>query len=263
MFSALRRIASRAIGRRRSRPYAPVLAAPDRAAIIREASALFGLPAEQIRQELAAHERLDQAKGHSQRFGEWKTLNIEESFLIRLMLKQRRPPVLIEIGTQFGRSTRRLIDTIADLGLRCEVHCYDIIDQVQHFTPGEATLHIEDLTGRFREVILERHPPGLIYLDAHPWALLHEVIGDLLKDTSGWAMAIHDCAPGLCNPVMTKDKSDPNVTSKEGVWERHVLADLLGVADPAGKALDSIDAATHSLRIFSTRHGLAVIVPRN
>ena len=50
------------------------------------------------------------------------------------VLATRRPsgPV-VEIGTQYGRSTRRILDMIDLLGLDTRVICYDIHDDVRHF----------------------------------------------------------------------------------------------------------------------------------
>src|SRR5262249_9519713 len=137
------------------------------------------------------------------------------------------------------------------------------VDCVQHFKPSlEATLILGDLTGRFRRDVLEKCDPGLIYLDVHTHSLLSEAVTETLTHSSPCVLAIHDCGRGLCNPRMTISKADPNVSSSTGVWERHVLAETLGAADPLDPGLDSMETPTHRLQIFNTRHGLGVLYPR-
>jgi hypothetical protein len=60
---------------------------------------------------------------------------------------------------------------------------------------------------------------------------------------------------------MTLDRADSNVTSLTGVWERYVLAETFGIADPLDPALDDLETPSHRLRVFGTPHGLALIVP--
>src|SRR5260370_19154484 len=89
------------------------------------------------------------AKGYARSLGERKTLCLEEAYILYLTLLGYRPRTLVEIGTQHGKSTRRLLDIKAALGLDCPVVCFDVADQVEHFTPQEAKLILQDLTGRF------------------------------------------------------------------------------------------------------------------
>jgi hypothetical protein len=46
------------------------------------------------------------------------------------------------------------------------------------------------------------------------------------------------------------------ISSRTGVWERHVLSEIFGVAN---EKLDD----DHHLCIFHTRYGLALITPNN
>jgi hypothetical protein len=57
-------------------------------------------------------------------------------------------------------------------------------------------------------------------------------------------------------------KDDLKVSSLTGIWERHVLAEAFGLADPLSQQLDNLETDTHRLRIFSTPHGLGVITPK-
>ena len=240
-------------------PYLPLTVSAPR--LRAEIARFFDLPPETVRAWWDAYRALSVAQRYAAVMGERKTLCFEEAFVLFALMRLGRPPTVVEIGTQYGRSTRRLIDMRRHLGLGTRIVCFDIEDAVRFFDPGEAELVVRDITGDVAQSVLGAYPPGFIYLDAHPHALLQDVVRATLAD-GRWCLAIHDCAKGLCNPRMTQPNDDPHVTSLGGVWERHVLADIFGVNDPLSERLDDLETATHRLRIFGTPHGLALIVPR-
>ena len=212
--------------------------------------------------EFSTYRKFSVGKDYAERLGERKTLCLEEAFIIYLILQTTRPHTIVEIGTDYGKSTRRIIDIKDLLGLDSQVICFDVVDHVEHFTPDEAQLILKDVTHTFRQDVLEAHAPGLIFLDAHPFYLLKSVISGVLNDSNDWILAIHDCSLGLCNPNMTLSREDINITSTTGVWERHVLADILNVAKPLSERLDNFQTSTHHIKVFETPHGLAVILPK-
>lgn len=234
----------------------------DYEALVGSISEAFAMDRATVEQDLAFYRQFSEAKNYRTRFGELKTLSTAEAFIIYLLLKRYRPASIVEIGTQFGRSTRRIIDAKNHLALPSPVICYDVVDHVQHFSPSEAALHLNDVTHTVSEDVLDRYPPGLLFLDAHPYYLLKNVTAGVLRHPKPWILVIHDCGKGLCNPNMTLAREARTVTSTTGIWERHVLAELFGIPDPLSAALDHIEAARHRLDIFDTQHGLAVIVPR-
>lgn len=202
------------------------------------------------------------AKKYAETLGEQKTLCFEEAFGLYVLLATIRPRTIVEIGTQHGKSTRRILDIKTLLGLPSRVVCFDVTNEVQHFTPAEAELIVKDVTGKVQNDVVRAYEPGLIFLDVHAYGLLKEVVTQTVADPKSWTLAIHDCGRGLCNPHMTLRKDDPNVTSSSGVWERHVLAEVFGIPDPLSGQLDSVETPTHRLRIFDTPHGLGVLVSK-
>lgn len=243
-------------------PYTPFI--PDRVdheALLQDAARLFGLGRSEVAAQFHAYRAVHDANGYARTLGELKTLSFEEAFLIGVAMARYRPRTIVEIGTQHGKSTRRILDMIRFLGLESRVVCFDVVDAVEHFDPGEAELVLDDITGRFRAAVLRAYAPQLIFLDVHPHALLKEAITETLAGATDCVLAIHDCSHGLFNPRMTLAREDPNVTSRTGFWERHVLAEVFGVADPGSEQLDEVATPTHRMRIFGTPHGLAVIVP--
>jgi hypothetical protein len=236
----------------------------DHRRLLRETAGLLGADRELVRQWFDEYRRLHRERGYAERFGERKTLNFEEAFIVYAILAHTRPGgPIVEIGTQYGRSTRRILDMLPALGLENEVVCFDIEDQVNAFEPGEARLVIEDLTGNFRRRVLDDLSPSLVYLDAHPYYLTREVILDVLEHSDDCTLVMHDSGRALCNPNMTISRDDPSsITSATGHWERHVLCEVFDIADPMDDDIDYQETPTHRLRIFATIHGLAVIVPR-
>jgi hypothetical protein len=234
----------------------------DRRRLFRDLAALLGTDARAIRERFRRYQRLHRERRYEVRFGERKTLNLEEAFALYAFLDIARPErPIVEVGTQYGRSTRRILDMLAALGMSNQVVCFDVEDQVRHFRADEAGLRIEDLTDRFREALLEPLAPALVFLDAHPYRLTREAITDVLE-RDDCVLAIHDCGRALCNPNMALDRDDPHITSATGHWERHVLCEVFGVDDPMQGDIDHRETPSHVLRILQTTHGLGVIVPR-
>ena len=243
--------------------YRPVIPSEvDHARLLSDIAALSRQSVERIESLWADYQGLMAAERHVSELGQIGTLSSEEAFVIHCLTAIYQPPELIEIGTHQGKSTRRILDSIGHLQLKTRVTCYDIEDLAQYFSPDEATLVLRDVTDSVERDILDRYPPGIIYLDAHPWHLLKNVVAAVLR-REDWLLAIHDCSPILCNPKMTISRDEPSlITMRTGHWERHVLAEVFGFADPLDARLNALETDTHLLRVFGTQHGLAVILPK-
>jgi hypothetical protein len=229
--------------------------------LIEDVAKFFDFPSSEIEEMFLAYRELDHSKNYTRKFDGMKTLNLEEAFVIYAALAITRPRTIVEIGTQYGGSAGRIIDIANSLRIDSRLVCFDVEHAVTHFCRDEAELIIEDVTGQFREKILEPYDPEFIFLDAHPYYLVKNVIAETLNSARHHILAIHDCSRELCNRRMRISKDDPRVTSKTGVWERHVLAEEFEVEDPLSQQLDFPETSTHRLRIFDTQYGLAVILP--
>jgi glycosyltransferase involved in cell wall biosynthesis len=257
------------VPRGRRQPSRPVLSyqpfIPDRVdhdRLMREVADVLGVSYATARSHFDEYRSLHERQGYAATLGELKTLCFEEAYVLYVFLATRRPTTVVEIGTQYGKATRRLLDMQKALGLTGRIVTVDRTNEVCHFISDEAELLLVDLNGRVRFDVFERFHPDLVFLDAHPYALLKEVVTESLAHSPPCVLALHDCGSGLCNPHMTVPKEDPNVTSLTGIWERYVLAELFGVADPLSPQLDDASTATHRLRIFTTPHGLGLILPK-
>jgi hypothetical protein len=243
--------------------YTPRLIEPiEDAQFLSSVADFFAIPLTNVAKMFIEYKSLSLDKAYASSLGEEKTLCLEEAFVTYVILCLTRPKTIIEIGTEYGGSTRRIIDMKVQLELDAEVVCFDVVNKVKHFEQNEARLVLKDLTHSFKADVLEALHPGFIYLDAHPYHLLRNIIKEVMNATPSPVLAIHDCTRGLCNPRMRLDKNDFNITSGTGVWERYVLAELFGISDPRSRRLDNYQTPRHSFRVFRTRHGLGVLYPR-
>jgi hypothetical protein len=236
----------------------------DQAALISQAADFFNQPIVLVTHHYQTYRQFHEQQGYEVKFGERKTLCFEEAFLLYEASLQLKPKNFVEIGTQHGKSTRRIIDLLQLANLNsCQITCFDIANQVKYFTQEECQLELHDVTDNFTDVVLKRLKPQVIYLDAHPYQLLYNVIFEFLNWASENAsiIAIHDCSPMLYNKRMRINRKDSaKITSQTGVWERHVLAEIFQTPN---EYLDDVRTSTHHLRIFPTPHGLAMIKPTN
>lgn len=231
------------------------------ARICRDASQLLRLPPSEVDSLLKSFLNQSEAANYGAML-DAKTLSDEEAFLTFLLFQVHRPSSIVEIGTQHGRSTRRIIDMCRWLGLQARIYCFDITNSVRFFAPHEAQLIVKDVTHSFELDVIQKLAPDFVFVDARPYYLLRNVLGHCFASPRPIPVTVHDCGPHLCVRSMNLPKDDFPVSSSTGVWERHVLAELFGVHDPLSSELDRTESANYSLRIFPTRHGLAVINPR-
>src|SRR5581483_11724146 len=129
------------------RPYIPERVSQH--LLIDEVTAFFSLARPDVEGRLQTYQAFHDAKGYARTLGERKTLCFEEAFVLAILLGLYRPRVLVEIGTQHGASTRRILDIINLLGLDSRMVCFDVRDEVEHFTLQEADLVLRDVSGRF------------------------------------------------------------------------------------------------------------------
>jgi hypothetical protein len=240
--------------------FVPVIPARvDQRKLVEEIVEFFALPKAHVEERLRTYQEFHELKGYARTLGEFKTLCSEEAFVLFVLMATKKPRTLACIGAGDGSSLRRLLDIKELLGFDCKVVSFDIIDHLRYCTREEANLAIGDLQGRFSSTVLNAYEPGVSFVDIHTYPLLSEIVRQTLAHRDGWLLAMHDCGRGLCNPQMTLLKNDPNVTSTAGVWERHVLAQTFGVGSPSSEELDRVETTKHTMRIFTSPHGLAVI----
>jgi hypothetical protein len=222
----------------------------------------FNLPFADVEERLRTYREFHEMKGYARTLGEFKTLCFEETFVLFVLMATKKPRTLACVGVGDGSGLRRLLDIKELLSLDCKVVSFDMIDRLQYCTHEEAGLVVGDLQGRFAAVVLDAYEPGLIFVDVHTYPLLREMVTQTMAQPGEWLLAMHDCGRGLCNPRMALLRNDPNVTSAAGVWERHVLAESFGIDDPLSVELDRLETTAHRMRIFTTPHGLSMMLSK-
>ena len=252
----------RKLGAVPSKPYIPYFPVSiDQQELCQQIAEFLKLSIDDVRRYYEVYQALHIQHQYQQRFGERKTLCFEEAFVLYVLIQRFPPKIVVEIGTQYGKSTRRILDILKSSHSNAPVICFDVLNQVKYFTPSEAEVIVKDVTDTVRQEVFEKYQSGLLYLDARPYSLLKNVIRTSLE-YPGWIVTVHDCSRGICNPAMSLRKDDPNVTSETGVWERHVLADVFGIRHPLDTHLDDLLTSTHHLKVFDTPPGLAAILPK-
>jgi hypothetical protein len=233
----------------------------DEDSLLAQAAKYYRMSKPEVQRFFELYKEFSAEKRYAETLGETKTLSREEAFLLLLACQLVKPKIVVEIGTQYGKSTRRIVDLLKFLQIDAQVVCFDIIDEIKYVTHEEITLHIHDLTQDFQEKVLTSLQPSIIYLDAHPYHLLKNVLRQYLawsNDQPG-ILAIHDCSKGLFKKRMLISPDEPSkITSRTGLWERHVLAEVF---DSSQSTIDDLETPDHTLKIFDTQHGLAVISP--
>jgi predicted O-methyltransferase YrrM len=229
--------------------------------VLRDLGQLLSIPAKDIEKFWQTFDQFYQQHNYAQTLGESKTLNQLESFIAYVVLASQRPESIVEIGTYYGKSTRRIIDMKNALGLAAPVTCYDITNDVRFFETAEANLILADITPDPTRFLSAHQTPQFIFLDARPFDLLKNVVTSCLNDLPNAIMIIHDCCLSLCRREMMIDHSCLEISSSTGVWERHVLAECFAVSDPTARDLDNVSTSTHQLMIFNTEYGLALLIP--
>jgi hypothetical protein len=202
--------------------YRPNLTAQiDQDLLVAQAVSYFSIPLHEVEEQYHLYRAFSIQNTYAQSLGDSRTLSFEEAFLIYLSAWRIRPAQTVEIGTQYGKSTRRIIDMLNLLSLNNQVTCFDILDEMRYVSHDEVVLVMHNVTKDFQDSVLRKIKPGLIYLDAHPYLLLKNVINNYLEwsQTHPCVLAIHDCSPGLYNPRMWISKSRMDgISSRTGVW---------------------------------------------
>ncbi len=243
--------------------FVPVFAAPvDIARLAPAVGRFFGISGADVARMYRPYLAFHRSQGYARTLGEFKTLCLDEAFILCVTLSIKRPRVILAIESQRGRPVRRILDMAGFLGLNCRVVAFGEPGEALYYGPDEVELIQGGPVGGVAGAV-ERHQPDLIYLDRHEYALVDEVVGLGLSSPKDLVVAIHDCGPGLCNPSMTLAPDDPRVTSASGVWQRHVLAGAFGLDDPLDPGLDEVETAAHRLAVFETTHGLALLARRD
>ena len=201
----------------------------DQERVLAEAADFFCLHPDDVLAGFDGYSMLHDSKGYAATLGETKTLGFEEAFLLYLAASRVRPANVVEIGSQYGKSTRRILDLLEALGLKAHVTCFDIADELRYVDHDEVTLgaqgcdersHSKRAAGSFTRVDLSGRPSlrPAAQRDCRVPGVVTRQRGDPGRPR---------LQPALYNPHMRIAKDDvAAIGTANGHWERYVLAEV-------------------------------------
>src|SRR5205807_250364 len=111
--------------------YAPFFPAQvDHERLVAGVARTLGLDPADVQKKLATYRAFHESKDYARTLGELKTLCFEEAFVLYAAMATLRPRTVVEIGTQHGKATRRILDIKDLLDLPTRVVGFDRTNQV-------------------------------------------------------------------------------------------------------------------------------------
>jgi hypothetical protein len=96
---------------RPTKEFTPELPPPiDRAKFLEQVARFFSLSSKEVQHRWQRYLAFHEAKGYEHTLGEFKTLCLDEAFVLCVAMGILRPRTIVEVGTQHGKSTRRILD---------------------------------------------------------------------------------------------------------------------------------------------------------
>jgi hypothetical protein len=189
-----------------------------------------------------------------------KTMDFTEAvvYFSLLTATDRKDVRLLELGTQFGLSTRFTYEVLKMRGFNPIIRTYDVVTQEHLFDHSIIDYRCEDIADRCAEV-LDEFRPDAIFLDAHPWHLTYNMTVEARK--RNLLILMHDVSDELWTERLQQGslplegyETDPKIP-----WERKVLEELFG------SEIHSHDHLVEDYRIsiINSSCGLAICQPLN
>jgi len=183
-----------------------------------------------------------------------KTLVKEECGAVYEYMAKKRPTRMMEMGVQFGCSSRVFLEIAKWLSIDLKLDSFDIQDRDRSdcVDRREFNLHIENIEGRELEVI-ERLKPDVIYFDAHVYKMTRRMMEICVEKKIDFmahdvSIALYESVRDRTNGFKDKDTYAP--------WELPVMEELLGkeVVDS-----DFIDRTDYSIKFVRSKWGVAIL----
>jgi len=232
----------------------------DRRALLAGVTELWNLPPRLAEGLWEQFQSFYDQRNYAASLGEFKTFTFEETFILGALFTVSRPARVVQIGLDDGRATRRIIDLLRFLALPDKLLGFGDRDSIMYVDPAEIELQDLSAVSEWDVNSLENGRGGVVIVDCHRREIVLEILSRIRQTTAEWSLVLHDCGIGLCNPQMSDFSQDRPVSSATGVWQRHLLAEAFGVADPRSFELHDCRREFDRLRIFETQHGLGVVL---
>ena len=155
-----------------------------------------------------------------------KTVSKEECKNIYEYLKECNPKKILEFGTGAGISCTAFLTMSKWLNIELDFHTWDVKRPkklMQYADRTKFVFHGDDVTGRETNV-LDEHKPDLIFLDAHAYRLLNNIVSLCLERKINFMM--HDVSDGNLQTIKASSGDFKNKDTY-GAWEPYVFGNLI------------------------------------
>jgi hypothetical protein len=219
--------------------------------------------AQEYAENRAAWENLSGWQSSSRRTdGVAKSLDVAEGFAVWALVKHLRPPVVVELGVQYGVSSRLWKEALKRYVLAHELVLCDLEDKRRFISNDECTFLQADARTVLPDLFASGQV-GILHNDAHPYDLIKWSVQMGLEHQVP-VFTFHDVGRGPRGPFKRSSyalssnlKMQHNVNwSEYGHWERHVMAELF---DETILDRDSVENSHYRLHLFDSLFGLGVV----
>ena len=192
-----------------------------------------------------------------------KSLDVAEGFAAWALIKHTRPKVVVELGVQYGISSRLWKEALKAYVPEHELILCDLEDKRYFIDDNECTF----LRADARQVLPQLFASGevgLLHNDAHPYDLIHWSVAEALRHKVA-VLTFHDVGRGprgpfkLASSQLSKEQRLANNENwaQYGTWERHVMAEVF---DNKVLHQDSVVGGSYRIQIFDSLFGFAVVM---
>ena len=192
-----------------------------------------------------------------------KSLDVAEGFVAWALVKYTRPKVIVELGVQYGISSRLWKEALKAYVPKHELILCDLEDKRRFIDDNECTFLKTDA----RQVLPELFASGevgILHNDAHPYDLIHWSVAEAMKHNVP-VLTFHDVGRTTRGPFkvessrLSKNQKLRNSENWEqcGTWERHVMAEVF---DKRILFEDTIITNSHHIQIFDSLFGFGVVI---
>lgn len=195
-----------------------------------------------------------------------KSLDIAEGFVLWTLVKYLRPKIVVELGVQFGISSRLWKEALRAYVPEHELVLCDLNDRRLFISDNEAQFYHKDAREVF-PALFASGEVGILHNDAHPYDLIHWSIDEALRHKVP-VLTFHDVGNGKRGPTKIESyyiDRDEKMTNTEnwadyGTWERHVMAEVF---DERLLEQDFASSDTYNAGIFDSLFGLGIVMMKD
>lgn len=192
-----------------------------------------------------------------------KSLDVAEGFALWALVKHIRPSVVVELGIQYGISSRLWKEALTMYVPDHKLVLCDLEDKRRFIGDEECSF----LQGDARQILphlFASEQVHILHNDAHPYDLIHWSVTEALKHKVP-VLTFHDVGKGTRGPFkvessqLSKEQKLANSENwaQYGTWERHVMADIFG---KRVLCEDEVEGDSFRVHIFDTLFGFGVVM---